>query len=66
MLYAVISMLEFLIDNILVEFGAYAFQQTMVIHMSTNSAHFFANFFTCFYEAESIQILIKDKLITAG
>jgi hypothetical protein len=55
MLYAVISMLEFFIDNICVEFGAYAFQQTMVIHMSTNWAHFLANLFTYFYEAESIQ-----------
>jgi capsular polysaccharide biosynthesis protein len=66
MFYAVIIILEFLIDNIFVEFGAYAFQQTIVIHMSTNWAHFLANFFTYFYEAESIQILIKDKLITAG
>jgi hypothetical protein len=34
----VISMLEFLIDNILVEFGRYVFQQIIDIHMGTNCA----------------------------
>ena len=42
----VIKMLEYLIDNIFVEFGERIFQQTIGIPMGTNCAPLFA---TCFY-----------------
>ena len=43
-----ISMLEFLIDNIFVEFGGHNFQQIIDIHMGTNCVHFIADLFLCF------------------
>ena len=54
-------MLEFLIDNIFVEFGGLIFQQTVGIPMGTNCAPLLADLFLYSYEAEFIQNLLKDK-----
>ena len=59
-----ISMLEFLIDNIFVEFGVYIFQQVIGIPMWKTSAPFLADLFLYSYEVGFIQKLIKDKTIT--
>ena len=56
-----LEMLEFLIDNIFVEFGGLIFQQTVSIPMDTNCAPLLANLFLYSYEAEFIQNLLKDK-----
>ena len=52
----VISMLEFLIDNIFV-----SFQQVVGIPMGTNCAPFLADLFVYSYESEFLQKLVKDK-----
>ena len=57
----VISMLEFLIDNIFVEFGGKIFQQTIGIPMGTNCAPLLADLFLYSYETEFLQNLIRDK-----
>ena len=54
-------MLDFLIDNIFVEFGGLIFQQTVGIPMGTNCAPLLADLFLHSYEAEFIQNLLKDK-----
>ena len=54
-------MLDFLIDNIFVEFGGLIFQQTIGIPMGTNCAPLLADLFLHSYEAEFIQSLLKDK-----
>ena len=59
----VISMLEFLIDNIFVEFGGKIFQQIVGIPMGTNCAPLLADLFLHSYESEFLQTLIKDKKI---
>ena len=56
----VIKMLEFLIDNIFVEFGGQVFQQTVGIPMGTNCAPLLADLFLYSYEAEFIQSLLKS------
>ena len=48
-------MLDFLIDNIFVEFGGLVFQQTIGIPMGTNCAPLLADLFLYSYEAEFIQ-----------
>jgi len=53
-------MLEFLIDNIFVEFGGELFQQTVGIPMGTNCAPLLADLFLYSYEAEFIQRLLKQ------
>ena len=53
-------MLEYLIDNIFVEFGRRIFQQTIGIPMGTNCAPLLADFLYS-YEAEFVQ-----SLLTAG
>ena len=55
----VIKMLEYLIDNIFVEFGGRLFQQTSGIPMGTNCAPFLADMFLYSYEAEFVQSLPK-------
>ena len=55
----VIKMLEYLIDNIFVEFGGWIFQQTIGIPMSTNCAPLLANLFLYSYEAEFVQSLLQ-------
>jgi hypothetical protein len=48
----IINMLEFLIDNIFVNFGGHVFQQTVGIPMGTNCAPLLAYLFLYLYEAE--------------
>ena len=57
----IVQMLDFLIDNIFVEFGGRIFQQTVGIPMGTNCAPLLADLFLYSYEAEFIQNLLKDK-----
>ena len=55
-------MLEYLIDNIFVEFGGRIFQQTIGIHMGTNSAPLLADLFLYSHEATFVQSLLQaDK-----
>ena len=44
-------MVEFLIDNIYVEFGGRVYQQTVGIPMGTNCAPLVADWLLCSYEA---------------
>ena len=55
----VIKMLEYLIDNIFVEFGGRIFQQTIGIPMDTNCAPLHADLFLYSYEAELVQSLLQ-------
>ena len=55
----VISMLEFLIDNIFVSFGGTLFQQVVGIPMDTNCAPLLADLFLYSYESEFLQKLVK-------
>jgi hypothetical protein len=59
----VISMLEFLIDNIFVSFGGRLFQQVVGILMGTNCAPLLADLFLYSYESEFLQKLVKDRKI---
>ena len=52
-------MLEYLIDNIFLEFGGQIFQQTVGVLMGTNCALLLANLFLYSYEAEFVQSLLK-------
>ena len=54
-----IKMLEYLIDNIFVEFGGRIFQQTIGKPMGTNCAPLLADLFLHLYEAEFVQSLLK-------
>ena len=54
------SMIDFLIDNIFVDFGGRIFQQTIGIPMGTNCAPLLADLFLYSYEADFIQNLIKE------
>jgi hypothetical protein len=62
----VISMLEFLIDNILVSFGGTLFQQVVGIPMGTNCAPLLADLFLYSCESEFLQKLVKDKKMHAA
>ena len=53
-------MIDFLIDNIFVNFGGRIFQQTIGIPMGTNCAPLLADLFLYSYEAEFLQNLIKQ------
>ena len=59
----VISMLEFLIDNIFVSFGGTLFQQVVGKPMGTNCAPLLADLFLYSFESEFLQKLVKDKEI---
>jgi hypothetical protein len=59
----VISMLEFLIDNIFVSFGRTLFQQVIGIPMGTNCAPLLADLFLYSCESDFLQNLVKDKKI---
>jgi hypothetical protein len=61
----VISMLEFLIDNICVSFGGTLFQQVVGIPIGTNCAPLLTDLFLFLYsyESEFLQKLVKDKKI---
>ena len=58
-----ISMLEFLIDNICVSFGGTLCQQVVGIPMGTNCAPLLADLFSHSFESEFLQKLVKDKKI---
>ena len=58
-----ITMLEFLIDNIFVSFGWILFQQVVGIPMGTNCAPLLADLIFYSYESEFPQKLVKDKKI---
>ena len=53
----IIDMLNFLIDNIFVEFGGHIFQQVIGIPMGTNCAPLLADLFLYSYEADFIENL---------
>ena len=55
----VIKMLEYLIDNIFVEFSGRIFQQTIGIPMGTNYALLLADLFLYLYEAEFVKSLLQ-------
>ena len=55
----IITMLEFLVDNIFVVFAGKVFQQIIGIPMGTNSAPLLADIFLSSYEAEFIQSLLS-------
>ena len=55
----IIKMLEFLVDNIFVDFAGHVFQQIVGIPMGTNCAPLLADIFLYSYEAELIQILLS-------
>jgi hypothetical protein len=59
----VISMLEFLINNIFVSFAGTLFQQVVGIPMGTNCAPLLADLFLYSCESEFLQKLVKDKTI---
>ena len=59
----VISMLEFLIDNIFVSFGGTLFQQVVGKPMSTHCVPLLADVFLYSYESEFLQKTCKDKNI---
>ena len=50
-----------MIDNIFFMFGERVFQQTVGMHMGTNSASPLADLFLYSYEAEFIQGLLKKN-----
>ena len=52
---AIIKMLEYLIDNIFVEFGGGIFQQKIGIAMGSNSAPLLADLFLYSYKAKFVQ-----------
>ena len=56
----IISMLNFLIDNIFVEFGGIIFQQIIGIPMGTNCAPLLADLFLYSYESDFIKELNKS------
>ena len=56
----IIDMINFLVDNIYVEFGGQVFQQTVGIPMGTNCAPLLADLFLYTYESEFIQTMQKS------
>jgi len=51
----IVNMINFLTDNIFIEFGGRIFQQTAGIPMGTNCSPLLANLFSHSYEAEFVQ-----------
>ena len=56
----IVSMLEFLLDNIFIVFNGQIFQQTTGIPVGTNWAPLRVDLFLYSYEAEFIQGLLKS------
>ena len=56
-------MLEFLIDNIMDEFGGHTFQLIMGILIETNCDPLLADLFVHSYQAEDMQKIITDKTL---
>ena len=57
----IVNMMEFLIDNIFVQFGGRVFQQTIGIPMGTNCAPLLADLFLYSYESDFLDGLLKQK-----
>jgi hypothetical protein len=57
------SMLEFLVDNIVVSFGGALFQQVVGIPMGTNRAPLLADLYLCSYQSEFLHNVVKYKKI---
>ena len=57
----IIRLVEFLIDNIYVEFGGHVYLQTVDIPMGTNCATLVDDCFFFSYEADFVQLLQKSK-----
>ena len=57
----IIRMVEFVIENIYVEFGGHVYQQTVGILIGTNCAPLVADVFLYSYEADFVQHLQKSK-----
>ena len=57
----IIRMVEFLIDNISVEFGGHVYQQTVGIPVGTNCAPLVVDLFLYSYEVDFVQHLQKSK-----
>jgi len=57
----IVNMINFLSDNILIEFGGRILQQTVGIPMGTSCAPFLADLFLYSYEAEFIKELLKGE-----
>ena len=57
----IVQMVDFLIDNIFVQFGGRVFQQTIGIPMGTNCAPLLADLFLYSYEADFLDGLLKKK-----
>jgi len=51
----IVNMINFLIDNISIEFGGRIFQQTVGIPMGTNCAPFLADLFLHSYKTDFVQ-----------
>jgi hypothetical protein len=62
----VISMLEFLINNIFVSLGGTLFQQVVGIPMGTNCAPLLADLFLYSYESEFLQKLCRRSWYIAA
>ena len=56
-----VELLNFLIDNIYINFGDSIFRQTIGIPMGTNSAPLLANLYLFYYEYKFLEKLPKDK-----
>ena len=54
------KMIEFLIDNIFVQFGGRLFPQMIGIPMGTNCAPLLADLFLCSYENEFLDNIIRS------
>ena len=54
-------MIEFLVDNLFVQFGGRVLQKTIGIPMGTNCAPLLANLFLYSYEADFLDGLLKQK-----
>jgi hypothetical protein len=57
------SMLEFLVDNIVVSFGGALFQQVVGIPMGTNRVPLLADLYLCSYQSEFLHNVVKYKKI---
>jgi len=55
----IVNMINFLNDNIFIEFGGRIFQQTVGIPMGTNCATLLADLFLYSYDAEFVQDLLR-------
>jgi len=55
----IVNIINFLIDNIFIEFGGRIFHQTLVIPMGTNCAPLLADLCLHSYEAEFVQELLR-------